>query len=506
MYYHRTATFILFTLISSVWSTNLIAASEKATLIFAAEMTEIATNKKGGYPELAFLLKKQRQKSIPTFFFFGGGSLGPSSLSSLDRGTHIIDLLNSLEPHAMGVAKREFSFYEDELSLRSYEAAFPMIATNLVDKLTQENLDGLVKSAIVQQGPYKFGVLSVLDASVEEEYALTRIKITDQKLAIVKYSDELRKSDVDLIILLYSHPNQEINELLNNHVIDISLRRDEHNNSHKDLNKKQHKKDILLGESGKIAILDLTWSKGIYQSLKVDWQSKDLSTYPKDPKMLQQVISYADRLAVLLRENIGLLTTPMDTSLSVVRIKESPFANYITDALVEYTKADVALINGGTIRGEKKYSANTLLTRGDIIQELPFRNKVALLNVTGRQIVDALENGFSLIEKVKGRFPQVSGMKVVYDSRRKVSERVISVTVHGKKLVENKFYKLVTTDYLAIGGDGYTMFKNIRQLRYENQISRLVSDIIIDNIKAKKNIALSNDSRLVDLNNMPSND
>jgi 2',3'-cyclic-nucleotide 2'-phosphodiesterase (5'-nucleotidase family) len=476
-----------------------VSANEKATLVFAGEMTEIATDKKGGYPELETALKLERKNPTPTFFLFGGGSLGPSTLSSLDRGTHIIDLLNSLEPHAMGVSKREFSFSEDELSLRSYEAAFPLVSSNVVDTLTQVNLDGLVSSAVVQQGPYKLGILSILDQSTIEDYALTRIKISDPKQSILKEAKKLRSKGVDLVILLYSNYYEELSNLLTNNIIDLSLRKDEHFEFEDAFHYKHHPKDIILGKPGQIAILRLEWLKGDANSLKVEWKAKNLSQYAKDPKVLRQVINYTDRLANLMRQQIGVLNTDMDTSLLKVRSQQNAFANFITDSLRKYTHAEVALINGGTIRGEKHYKANTSLTRKDISRELPFRNKAVLLKVTGKQIIAALENGFSLFKTAKGRFPQVSGMEIVFNSNNKVGNRVVSVKINGKTVESEKTYTLATTDYLASGGDGFTMFKNADKLIYNNQMSRLLSDIVIDSIKSQNRISVKLDSRLINI-------
>lgn len=475
-------------------------ATEKASLVFAGEMTEIATERKGGYPELASLLKQQRHNNTPTFFLFGGGSLGPSMLSSLDRGTHIIDLLNSLEPDAMGVAKREFSFHEDELSLRAYEAAFPMIASNLEDSFTNENLDGLVDSAIIQQKPYKFGVLSILSESMIEEYALSRVRITDQFTAVKKLAGSLRDRGAELVVLMYSNQNPVVSQLLTEQIIDISLMRDKHSPANGYTNQKRHPRDVLLHDSGKAAaVVNLEWTKGQPKSLKIDWQSIDLSNYSKDPELLREVRSYTDRLATLLQEKIGILTNDMDTSLKAVRSQENPFGNYVADAIKEYTHAEVALINGGLIRGGTIHKANDILRRSDIVKELPFRNQLSLLSVNGEQIVSALENGFSLIEKLKGRFPQVSGMQVTYDSSRDVGNRVVSVKINGKPLKLDKQYKLATSDYLAVGGDGYSAFKNSTKLKFKNQMSRLVSDVIIDSIKSKSKITVGTNARLVDL-------
>jgi 5'-nucleotidase/UDP-sugar diphosphatase len=128
-----------------------IAAAQVSTVqvILAAEMPDIADPQQGRYAELKQLIYDERKRVPTTFFLFGGGSIGPSALSNLDRGSHIIDILNSLEPDAMGAAKREFSFTVDELSLRSYEAAFPIVASNLIDKRLNAVPDGLSDRALI---------------------------------------------------------------------------------------------------------------------------------------------------------------------------------------------------------------------------------------------------------------------------------------------------------------------------------------------------------------------
>ncbi len=488
----------LFTLLTL--STSNAMATERATIVFAGEMTEIATTRKGGYPELATLLKQQRQSNISTFFLFGGGSLGPSTLSSLDRGTHIIDLLNSIEPDAMGVAKREFSFREDELTLRAYEAAFPLVSSNVKDNFTHENLDGLVESAIVQRKNHKLGILSILDESVIEQYAVSRIKILSPHPSVERLANKLREDGAEIIVLLYSTQSPTISRLLNEQIIDLSLMRDEHSPTNGFLNQHHHIRDVLVIEPGKAAIINLEWEKETPKSLKLKWEAVDLADYPKDTEVLRQVRSYTERIASLLQQKIGILTTEMDTTLEAVRTRENPFGNYIADTLKEYTSADIALINGGTIRGERYYQPNTVLRRSDIVKELPFRNKIALLNVTGRQMIAALEIGFSLIKEVKGRFPQIAGMQVEYDSSKNVGSRVVSVRTNGREINASEKYKLVTTSYLASGGDGFTLFKNLSKQKFDNQMSRLVSDVIIDSIRSKGELSVNKSGRLVDLN------
>ena len=127
----------------------------------------------------------------------------------------------------------------------------------------------------------------------------------------------------------------------------------------------------------------------------------------------------------------------------------------IADAIRASTGADVAITNGGGIRANKLYPAGSAITRRDILTELPFGNSTALVDITGADIVAALENGLSQVENRQGRFPQVSGMVVTYDPRQPAGSRVVSVTVDGKPLDKVAHYKVASNDFMVKGGDGY---------------------------------------------------
>jgi hypothetical protein len=74
--------------------------------------------------------------------------------------------------------------------------------------------------------------------------------------------------------------------------------------------------------------------------------------------------------------------------------------------------ADAVVINGGGIRGGKVYPPGTAITRRDILAELPFGNRVILVEIRGQDIWRAIENGLSQLPDPAGRFPQVSGLTI----------------------------------------------------------------------------------------------
>jgi LysM repeat protein len=89
---------------------------------------------------------------------------------------------------------------------------------------------------------------------------------------------------------------------------------------------------------------------------------------------------------------------------------------------------------------------------------LPFNNYIVTKRVTGADIKTALELGVKLYPELNGGFPQVSGMTYSFDPSRPAGARIVEVTIGGQPMDDDKTYVLATNDFMAAGGDGYTMF------------------------------------------------
>lgn len=468
-------------------------------IVFASEMPEIHGNK-GRYAKLATVLKKQRQADLNTFFFFGGGSLGPSILSSFDKGSHIIDLLNTLEPDAMGVSKREFSFYSKNLSLRAYDATFPIVATNVIDANTGLDLDGIISSTIIEQHGVTIGFISIIDSADLEDYTFSQISLIDPQCAIKKAATELREAGAELLVLHYTGYYPIINQLLNDNVIDISLHKDE---SYQDVDyssREYSERDVFIKSPSGVAVLSLTINnKSPIQLSNFSYVIEDLDKYEQDKAVAKQVADYVDRLRSILAVEIGKFTVPITTKRTIVRSSENAFGNYVADSVREFADAQISIINSGSIRGDLNYDAGSVITRETIANELPYRGMIALVEISGATLFEAMENAVSALDVYKGRFAQISGMSVVFDSREPVGQRVKSIKINGQDIKLTQMYRLATTDYLVSGGDGYTMFKDLKKLGAKHLAIRLVSDIVTDNIARDKMLFPRVDGRLVDI-------
>ncbi len=94
----------------------------------------------------------------------------------------------------------------------------------------------------------------------------------------------------------------------------------------------------------------------------------------------------------------------------------------IADALIDLTKADAVILNGGDIRTAIEIGE---ITKENILVMLPFGSYGVLLEVKGEDILKALENGVSVYPDTFGGYPQVAGMTFKVDGSKEPGQRIL---------------------------------------------------------------------------------
>ena len=229
------------------------------------------------------------------------------------------------------------------------------------------------------------------------------------------------------------------------------------------------------------------WSSGV--------RAINTAAVPPDEALDARAKAYRARLDSMLGMQVGRLDSPIDTRREAARGGENAFANTVTDSLREAMGGDVALINGGSFRGDRAYAAGMVWTRRDIQTEFPFHDTAVLIEVTGQQLRDALEFGFSGIEELQGRFPHLSNARVTVDASRPPGQRVLTLTVGGKPVEPEARFRLATGSYLANGGDGYGMLSTAPRL-VDDRDADFVSTILASRIARTGSFAPQLDGRL----------
>ena len=184
---------------------------------------------------------------------------------------------------------------------------------------------------------------------------------------------------------------------------------------------------------------------------------------PEQPDVAQIVAGYAAQLDAVRRQVIVNRATPLDNV--GCRVGECALGNLITDAMLASVQgADIALINAGGIRTGLPEGNVTL---GDVLTALPFGNTVATTTVSGSIVLAALDNG--LARAGAGAFPQMAGMRITWNPKthKLVSAMLVRPDGTTAPLDPEGSYRLVTTNFLRAGGDGYTMLRDQGRNSYD---------------------------------------
>jgi 5'-nucleotidase len=200
----------------------------------------------------------------------------------------------------------------------------------------------------------------------------------------------------------------------------------------------------------------------------------------------------------LKRETIGTAAVELVGDRNAARRSETNFGDLICDAMLEQTAASgaqIALMNGGGIRSGIKAGSVSL---GQVLEALPFGNTLVVLDLPGSAIRRALDNGVSRVDEGAGRYPQVGGLRFVYNPSRPAGSRLSRVEVGSlasgfRPLDDAATYRLVTNDFMLGGGDDYSALAagtNVLQLDF------LIADVVADYIRAHTPVAPAAEGRI----------
>ena len=175
-----------------------------------------------------------------------------------------------------------------------------------------------------------------------------------------------------------------------------------------------------------------------------------------------QLAELAAPIEEAMGEVIGTTTAAIDGTRENCRAKECQMGNLVAEATLDRAKdqgATIAIANGGGLRASIDAGD---ITKGEVITVLPFSNTLATVEISGADVIEALENGVSDVENGAGRFPQVAGLKYTYTLSKPAGERISDVMVGSgdsfQPIDESATYTIVTNNYVRGGGDGYTTF------------------------------------------------
>ena len=253
---------------------------------------------------------------------------------------------------------------------------------------------------------------------------------------------------------------------------------------------------LTFGAEGFVSAGLMSWDQSIAAPALFGLQNAGADAVKAETAELNEVLqTVVAKTAVDLYINDPTEVTEEGKPIRIIRRAETNLGDLCADAYLDQSgEADIAFVNGGGIRVQLNAGD---LTLNNILTVHPFGNSLTVIEVTGQQVLDALEWSVHSLPGEFGGFDQVAGLTFEYDATIESpvieddskmfagvddtkERRVRNVLVGGEPLDPEKTYKLASHDYqLLNNGDGYTMYEGCKVLQ---QSVKLDNQVLIDYI------------------------
>lgn len=437
------------------------------TLLLVNDIYKMGDDKgKGGFARAAGIARAERARGVPLLFCHAGDCYSPSLMSGFDQGAHIVAMQNKMGIDVFVPGNHEFDFGKENYLKLTAAQTYPTFAANLRDAAGAA-LPGHKDSAVFELGPVKVGVIGATFDPTPQLSNPGDLKFSSTMEALRREARTLKSQGADIIVGVVHADRATDLAIVRSRVVDILLTGHDH--------------DLAIAYDGKVVMVESN-EEGNYvtaidvavtvtgegQARRVAWtptfRVNDSRAATPDAEVAAIVRHLEGELSKELDIDVATLASPLDSRTGIIRTQESAIGNLIADAIRASTGAQLAITNAGGIRANKQYAAGQKLTRRDVLSELPFGNATVMVEITGKDVKDALENGLRDAPQGAGRFPVVSGLTFEADLKQPQGSRVTAVSVDGKPIDPAGKYTVASNNFMLDGGDGYSALGRGRTL------------------------------------------
>jgi 2',3'-cyclic-nucleotide 2'-phosphodiesterase (5'-nucleotidase family) len=494
--------FILCIILSSLFLQDAKCESKQisVTILFLNDLHGYLTPTKqgetsveiGGIARIAALINniraENKHKNIKTFFLIAGDILQGTPLSTVYKGEPDIKILNIIKTDALTVGNHEFDFGLDNFLILKENADFPFISSNIIWK----NTGKLVCQPFTVLPLNPDLSITVIGATTQELLTTTnplnveKIDVIDS-IAEVKKNYETQKLKGPVILL--SHSNFRTDAKIAENTQDLCAIIGGHDQILFSPYRKIGRVPVFQAfEKGKyLGKIDLAVDPETKKAEITDWQYIQITDKIDIDKEVESLLcKYTDDLDKKFKEVIGEAKTFLDGERERIRYEETNLGDWITDIMKEFTSAEAAFINSGSIRSSINKGP---ITMEDVFKMMPYANEIVITQLTGTEILKMLTRSVKgLREDEDGGFLHVSGISF------KINDKSIeNVIIGGNPIDLQKIYRIAITDFLASGGDSYSFLKTKPCL----STGLPLRELIIDTVRKKHTIDAIKQDRII---------
>ena len=412
-----------------------------------------------GFAKIDTLVKAYKAKNANALLLDIGDTFHGVNFVTLTQGESAVNVMNAMKFDAMAPGNHDFNYGQDRLLALDALTSFPILAANVIKADGTPYLTPYVIKTVDGVRIALIGLATPETVYKTNPNNVTGLTFEDPIVATKRVLAELDgKADVFVALAHLGIEGEDTSRALAQAVPELDVILDGH--SHSVLNEVVN--GVLLSQTGYydkgLGITSLVMKDGALVKTSSTLYAMTDAVNTVESSVVKAIVTAADeKVSALTSAVIGTSPMLLDGVRNNVRSRPTNLANLITAAMLDKTGADVAITNGGGIRASIEAGE---VTKGDVLTVLPFGNYVVVKELKGSDILAALELGFSTYPEPLGGYSQTAGLTIRVDTSKPKGSRVLSVTVAGVALDPAKTYKVATNDFMAVGGDNYTMLKN----------------------------------------------
>jgi 5'-nucleotidase len=443
----------------------------------------------GGAARLITAIAQERKKldGQNVILLNGGDNFQGSLFYTTYKGKAEAEFLNQMKFDAMTVGNHEFDDGEDALAPFLDVIQFPVLSANVKASAAAKVGDRIKPSIVLEIGGQKIGIVGAVTTETPEIASPgPNITIEDDVRTITAEVEKLKAEGVNKIIALthvgYPRDKEMIAKIPG---VDVVVGGHTHSLlSNTDAKAEGPYPTMIDNPEGyKVPVTQAaSYSKylgefkvvfddnGVVKEASGDPIFLDKSITP-DQAVLDRIKELGAPIEELKTKLVGESTAPIDGSREACRARECEMGNLVSDAVLDRVKdqgVSIVFTNGGGLRASIDQGP---VTMGEVLTVLPFQNTIATFQISGKDIVAALENGVSQLEEGAGRFAQVAGLKYAFDKSAAPESRVSAVEVMDNgnwvPIDPAKDYLVASNNYVRQGGDGYKIFADNAKNAYD---------------------------------------
>ncbi len=468
---------------------------------------------KGGMVRLSRAVAAMRNKNPDAILLDAGGSFEGSLYFTMNREKMINYFLDALKYDAATFGNYEFSNSCETLNDYVKNSKTPLVAANLSFSYGQQNVPAFT---IIERQGRKIGIIGITGYGNIDKDNICQEAILNTNYNTDSIVSQLKKRGVDIIIALtHIGMNEERKLARRSKGIDViigglnsELEEEEILSEYPIIEKGADGKPVVIASADSdllsLGNLNVTFDKnGVVKS----WEGRPLfldddhldaiGAPPAEENIVNAMLAFSAPVHVRLETEIATIDgfgSFLESDIVQCQRDECITGNIVADAMLyAMPNADIALINGGAIKASLPVGKVTI---EDVLSTTPTDDVLTYAKITGKQIIYSLEYGLMRYRERSGRVLIPANLRYEFNPGARAGSRISKAEIFKDgvwiKLNPKAEFVVVTSSFLASGGDNIRTFSELEWTHTRVLISTALTDYLV----YEKNIKAEYDNRI----------